>query len=577
MTGAISEQWRSVLPPDVKRASSPAVFTRGRECAQNRLISALELVDDATVRARASGSNGETYVVKARLVPDANGDGVVVAGSCTCPAAEYMPVCKHVVALALTASDNVEVAAKPASKRATRSKVDPLDQLAKLLDVAPKQALVEELLDAAAHDASLRTTLTARLVRFNPGPIDVSHYKSMLQRALRVNGHMHWRQTSAWAGPAQEAIAALGDLVDAAPKDAVKLSEYAFKRLESAYGRVDDSGGELTMLINDIRTVHEAAIHRAGEHPVKLARRLYELETQSELDVLDRCYVVYADALGETGRAEFRALAERDWDELAYASEWGVDFAAWSRRRAAGRVLEQVARDERDSNRLAEVVGDGFDNSVRYEQVVDALFDIDDLDGALHWAQDGLEAFPGDSRIETKLVDVYMRRGEVDAAVDLAWSMFERSSSTTAFERLRVCAEAAEQWDERRTEAFKHASTVHPTQLADLHLHGGDADAAWQAAGEHGTTQDVKLRIAKALEPTRGAEAATYYLSLVDDTLERASKSNYQRAVALLARADVLLTSADERAHFDNAIEELRTGRHRRKTSLIGMLDARGW
>lgn len=432
-------------------------------------------------------------------------------------------------------------------------------------------------MDAAAHDASLRTTLTARLVRFNPGPIDVSHYKSMLERALRVNGHMHWRQTSAWAGPAQEAIAALGDLVDAAPKDAVKLSEYAFKRLESAYGRVDDSGGELTMLINDIRPVHEAAIHRAGEHPVKLARRLYELETQSERDVLDRCYVVYADALGETGRAEFLALAERDWDELAYASEWGVDFAAWSRRRAAGRVLEQVARDERDSNRLAEVIGDGFDNSVRYEQVVDALFDIDDLDGALHWAQDGLEAFPGDSRIETKLVDVYMRRGEVDAAVDLAWSMFERSSSTTAFERLRVCAEAAEQWDERRTEAFKHASTVHATQLADLHLHGGDADAAWQAAGEHGTTQDVKLRIAKALEPTRGAEAATYYLSLVDDTLERASKSNYQRAVALLARADALLTSADERAHFDDAIEELRTGRHRRKTSLIGMLDARGW
>lgn len=577
MTGAISEQWRTIQPPDVKRATSPAVFTRGRECAHEGRISDLELVDDATVRAKASGSSGETYIVKARLVPDAQGDGVDVAGSCTCPAAEYMPMCKHVVALALAASDNVESAVQPATKRAARAKVDPLDQLATLLDAAPKHALIEELLHAAAHDPRLRMTLTARLVRFNPGPIDVSHYKSMLQRALRVNGHMNWRQTSAWAVPAQEAIAALGELVESAPKDAVKLCEYSFKRLASASGRVDDSGGELTTLINDIRPIHEAAVHRAGEQPVKLARRLYELESKSELEVLDNCYVVYADALGDAGRAEFRALAERDWDELAYASNWGVDFAAWSRRRAAGRVLEQIARDERDADRLAEVVGDGFDNSVRYEQVVDALLDIDELDGALHWAHDGLEAFPHDIRIEAKLVDVHLRRGEVDDAVDLAWTMFERSSSTTAFERLRTCAEAAGQWEQRRVAAFVHAQSAHPNQLADLHLHDGDTDAAWRAADEHGAPKDVKLQIAKTLESTRGADAAAYYLSLLDDTLEHVSKSNYQRAVGLLARADALLTTPAERALFDAAIDELRTGRHRRKTSLIGMLDARGW
>lgn len=138
MTGAISEQWRTVQPPDVKRAVSPAVFSRGRECARDGRISALDLVDDATVRATAAGSNGETYIVKARLVPDTSGDGIGIAGSCTCPAVAYMPVCKHVVALALVASANVQAATKPSSRRATRATADPLEQLATLLDAAPK-------------------------------------------------------------------------------------------------------------------------------------------------------------------------------------------------------------------------------------------------------------------------------------------------------------------------------------------------------------------------------------------------------------------------------------------------------
>ncbi len=581
VTNALSPSWNTIETAELRRSAGPAAYSRGRDYARHAdgRIDAVDLVSDDTVRASATGSNGETYVVKARLVPGPRGETMHVAGSCTCPAAARSLICKHAVALALIASGKLdtEVTKPKRARTKSRSTVDPLEQLAELVDAAPRDALISELLEAATRDAVLCTALTARLARFRPGPIDASQFKSMLQQALRVSGHLHWRETTAWAETAATAIEALGDLVEAAPSDAVKLCEYAFNRLDAVYGRIDDSGGEITMLLHTIRPIHEAAVHNAGEDPVKLARRLYELETGTELGVVRDSYVVYADALGDTGRAEFRALAEHDWEELAFATDWHVDHDAWSRRRGARRVLEQIAREERDSERIVAIVGDELHHSHDYVAVVAALVDIEDLDGALEWAGHGLEANPGDTRITGKLIDVHAARGEHAEATHHAWTLFTHGSSSPTFDRLRETARAAGTWREVRANAFTYAAEHAPTRLAELHLADGDADAAWRAADEHGCSSHVRMEIARALEPTRGAEAASYYLTILDDTLEQASKSNYQQAVALLARADALLTTPTERVSFEDAIEELRTGRHRRKSSLMSMLDARGW
>lgn len=574
------DPWHAITTATIKDLASTGAFTRGRDCARGGRITDIQHVDDLTVRARVAGSAGETYLATLRLVDDANGEHASIAASCTCPAAVKQSPCKHAVGLALLVAD--EPLEAPTRKPRRTERRDPLDQLAELLDAAPKDAIVDEVLVAAERDPRLRDTLSARLTRFRPGPIDTSSYKELLQRSLRVSGHMHWHETSDWARAVEEAVVALDDLVEPAPADAVRLCEYAMKRLEAVYGRVDDSGGEITMLLAAIRPIHLAAVHRCGEHPEKLAARLYELETATDLDVVRDSYIAYADALGDAGRAWIRDKAEQDWEEVADATWSTGDWERYRRRGGVARIIELVAREERDSERLVEVLGGGLDSPVGYQRAVRALLDIEDLDGALQLCADGIAEHPRDGRLVRTLVDVHGARGDTSEAVAAAWQLFAGSLTTEAFDLLRSCAEAAGQWDERRAAAFAAARDVAVTRgsgsaLAALHAHVGECDEAWRVAQELGCDEHTLMQIAQGRETTHPVESAEHYLAALDDPLRVASKSGYQRAVALLARADALLETPAQRARFDDAIEELRTGAHRRKTSLMKMLDARGW
>lgn len=114
------------------------------------------------------------------------------------------------------------------------------------------------------------------------------------------------------------------------------------------------------------------------------------------------------------------------------------------------------------------------------------------------------------------------------------------------------------------------------TQLVELHLRERELDAAWDAALELGCDRHTQMRVAELREVQHPAASAAFYLEQVDAALDTNAKRRYDDVIGLLARADALLATDDERAAFDAAVEQLRE-RHKLKRTLIAKLAPRGW
>lgn len=526
--------------------AGPASYERGLGYHARDLVASLEVISDHSVRAVVAGT--ERYITQLRA------SGSRVTAACTCPVGMSGAFCKHAVAvgLALLVEEGTEVAPSATSecrpRRATRGR---------------------------SSSATPRRPATG-----------VASVKAQLQFTMRLSGYLDWRQTTRWADRALEAIDAVDSLVATDPDAAITLCEYALKRCDAAYGRVDDSGGELSMLMARAEAIHLEACTAAQPDPIALARRLYKVETTAGLDLFADAYERYAAVLGETGAAEYRRLADAEWldvDGRSTPRSTGPmhDFDHVERVRRVAAILELIARADRDIDRLVEVVGRELDSGYAHARLARALVDVDALDDALAWIARGLERHTGERQVHDAAIDVHLARGEHDMAIEHAWTLYVPTSSLTDFQRLLRCTSSESQRVELRDRALDHARDVaearnRSTELVELLVSENLAREALEAARTWPCWPQTALRAAQANETTDPEAAASVYMTLAMRGVTDATRRSYERAAQLLARADALLASEEGRNAFEAAIEEIRTN-HERKRSLLAMLEKRGW
>lgn len=98
----------------------------------------------------------------------------------------------------------------------------------------------------------------------------------------------------------------------------IDLAEYAMDRAEDAVGFVDDSDGHFGGIASALQDLRHDACTLARPDPVALARRLYARERQSgSLETFYGAAAQYADVFGDAGLAEYRRLAQSEWDAVA--------------------------------------------------------------------------------------------------------------------------------------------------------------------------------------------------------------------------------------------------------------------
>jgi tetratricopeptide (TPR) repeat protein len=359
-----------------------------------------------------------------------------------------------------------------------------------------------------------------------------------------------------------------------------KLCEYACGGLEKIAGRIDDSGGELTLLCGAAEDLHLRACMVAPGDELQLARTLYALATTGDLDLFDDALARYAVPLGERGSAEFRRLAEVDWAMLeptsrsASATDRYLDGTYRVRR-----VIEQLALADRDVNRIVQIHGDGLRHDHDFARAAEALASIGELDEAAKIAQRGLERFPTRSDFRDHVLAATIARGDYEAAVELAWRQLVRRFDPADYDRLRACAEQLDDWESWRMQALsaaRAAGTGDVSRSARLLLHEGDIDGAWREARSGPCDDNVLTQLADLRASTHAADAAEIHLERAQRPIRWANSREYDHVVAHLTRADALLATPAQRRRFDDVVTSIRAANERRP-AMLRRLDARGW
>lgn len=534
----------------VKAAVDPAVFRRGDGLARSYGVSRERRDGDGAVGV-VVGRDG-AYEVRVELRDDG------LAGRCECIAQMTMPVCKHMVALALVAFADV------------RPEGPSLEQLVAGL---PQGVLARLVLDTAARDPALRARVEA-LADAHGGEVDVKALRSLITRATTAPRDPSWRAAARVAERADEALGLLEGLVDARADQAPVLAEHMIVRVDRLLGAVDDSGGPVGGMAGRARDLHMRACAAADVPPGEVAKALLRIARRTEWDWVDDAPERYAELLGDDGLAALdRALAKARASDRS-----GPEVPSWQRSHVEAtlaRMAESSARAAGDTDRLVAAMAGDLSSAWRYVQVADVLEQAGREREALEWLERGRTTCgDDDGRLRERLTAAYMRDGREEEALELAWGYLRRRPSADAVAQLRgVCGDDG--WPQHREAALATLARW-PGELVRAHVADGDAAAALAVAEANEIDADARRRLARALARVDIRAALGQYEALLEGALVATGRPAY-RSVADLLRE--MHDAASAHGSGDVVVERARAVKeeHRRRPALVEAVDALGW
>jgi uncharacterized Zn finger protein len=566
----VSSTLRELLDIDaVARLAGPRSLERGEEYVQWGAVGRLRIGAE-TVAATVQG----THPYEVRIGVEEG----KLAFACSCPVGVEGAFCKHCVAVALCWLGE-DLSAGPT-----------LDEVRAYLLSLERERLVDLLMEHARDDERLDERLHRLVVRHASGAGDVAAYRVLIDRAFTIHGFVGYRDAYDYFAGIDETVAALDELLAGGqPEAVIELAEHALRALEAAIERVDDSGGGTHEVVERLEELHHRACLAARPDPAGLADRLFAWELESDLDILDRAAVRYADVLGEAGLDRYRELAEECWAGVPELRPGDSDRGAYGERFRITRIMEALAELSGDLEQQVAVRSRDLSHGHDFLRVAELYLEHDAPVLALQWAERGLAAFPErpDPRLRAFVADRYRRAERWQDALELSWLDFADRPQLEAYKQLKADAERLGEWDARRLAALdllreRTAAQARPhdrwaprrdrSELVRIFLWEGDDDAAWEEASAGGCSAALWLELAVRRRRSHPHDALGVYERQVELTIAGRDKRAYQEAVALMDHVRSVLEQLGENDAFPRYVARVRE-QHKRKRNLVKLLD----
>lgn len=286
----------------LRRVAGEPTFSRGRAYWHEGRVG---LTSTSGPEIRATVAGNETYRVKLRKT------GTALTGSCTCPAFEDMPVCKHMVAVALAANVLPE---GPSENTETDGK----DLVADYLESLPRERLIAMIRNHADRFPEIHRSLDLAASQCaEDDRVVLARFRGALDDAITIDDYVDYAGASGWASNVEEVLDAIALLVaDGRASMAMTLTEEAIEDLGPAMTMIDDSNGEIGRLIHRCREVHAAAAAQIRPDAKDFAARLVEMVLEHEMFEAGEVVDTYGEILGDDGLAEIERLALNGLDLL---------------------------------------------------------------------------------------------------------------------------------------------------------------------------------------------------------------------------------------------------------------------
>ncbi len=529
----------------IRQRAGDKVFARGEAYFQDGQVEILD-VTPARVLARVSGNEDYRTIL--------TGKGTAFGGECSCPAYEQSGFCKHMVAVALAA-----IHAAP------QRDGSPLEDIRKYLLTKDAGALVGLILDLAERDDVLFRQLEMEAVTASDDDkTALSRLRKALTAATRTGGFVHYREAGEWASGVEAALDHVAALVPAGRAAIARpLAEHALARIEAAIENIDDSDGYCSELLAQARDIHLAACRAAPPEPVQFARDLFAREMADDWGAFTGAFELYADVLGEAGRAEYRRLATDAWDKIPRlaGTRRATDEVSpeRERERLAG-LLDAFAADDGDVDARIALRAHTLTSPWRYLGLAQFCRDQGREAEALRHAEEGLWLFkddPPDERLVAFAAGLHQAAGRIDQALAVLRPAFEQQPSMALYQRLRDLGGEAERGraiavlTARLAKAPPKARWLWPADLLVNVLMSETMFAeAWDTVRTHGASPGVVQTLAELSETNHPRDALVAYAARVEQLASTGGNPNYQEACRLIARMAALRDAAEQAAYL---------------------------
>ena len=257
--------------------------------------------------------------------------------------------------------------------------------------------------------------------------------------------------------------------------------------------------------------------------------------------------------------------------------------------------MESLARAAGDVEELVAVMSRDLSYAYSYLKIAEVYREARQHDQALLWAEKGLKAFPErtDGRLREFAAEEYHRRRRHDDAMKLMWAEFSERPGLETYRILERHAGKAKAWPEWRDRALAEirqriakarqtskgqvqSRWMRPnddhSQLVEIFLYEGDADAAWREAREGGCSDGLWLQLAESREKAHPEDAAPVYLKQAERAIVEVRNSRYDESVGLLVKAAAAMQRADRSEDFVRHLESLRQ-KYKIKRNFVKLLD----
>ncbi|WP_049757662.1 SWIM zinc finger family protein [Magnetococcus marinus] len=566
-------------------------YWRGNEYFQDGAVTSLK-ESDGIITGKVQGTRA--YKVQLWVEEDE------LEHNCSCPLGEDCEFCKHCVAVGLAwlARDQKAPLAE-AGKKASDSIGE--KDVRDFLMGKSKEALVEMLLEQCEEDDRLNRRLLAMTAKTSRDKLDLSVWKDAIEEAAWSDDFVDWRHMPDYSSGIGEVVESIEELLHEGHAEAViEITEHGLSVMERAVEQVDDSGGDMGMLMKQLQDLHLKACRKAKPEPASLAERLFAWELGNDWGTFSHAVETYADVLGDAGLTRYRKLTEEAWAKVKALESREQDARRYdSKRYRITSMMESLAKASGNLEELVAIKSKNLSRQFHFLEIAEIYQKDGQDDTALEWAERGWKAFPekgGDARLREFIAHAYHRRDRHDDAMAMTWTAFTERTSFDMVKTLAEHAKLAKAWPEWREKALAHireqiaASKQQQTGrrrwdydslndhsiLVQVFLWEKEMDAAWNEAREGGCSGPLWLELAGLREKTDPYNSVQIYREHIRILLKHADKRYYEGAVEYLAKIKKLLGAIGKAEEFPAIVADVRN-EHRRKRNLMALLDRKKW
>lgn len=546
-------QFSNINISDLQELCEPVTLMKGTQLEKLGAVRNLTSGKNSVITAMVEGTS--TYMVQLMLQPKLH-------GSCTCPAAEYQPFCKHMVAVALSLKNGIN---------ADENEVqDPeRTRIRRYFSSMDKDEMLDTILDYLVRDESIWNQLLT-LADLDQDAPSLQSLMSMINKALPESQIWNWNEVEAYFMRAEQQVELV--LKAAASLDAEKqwtLINYLLERLNTVLEHLDDSGGHRYGIEGMINEAMPKILLNLQWSEQEKGQWMFEQLTSYKFDVFPSIEEHFVDAY--RNNQYFLQLCR---DAIDNSEKNNV--SSWILNKYAQPLIEQAE----DWHEVALIKQKILQKCSDYLQLVQLYLDHHEPLDAEFWLTKAraIATKHEERQCDRLQVDIFLHQDEKSSAWKLLNRLFEQWPIFLEYQELRDFKDDNQIDDVQFISRIEQVmlnmcqqdirglNQVYSDSLVKFYMDVQLWDKACDWVDHHKAATDVMITLANHIVVTQADKALAYYVRVVETVISRASNSAYKEAIQYLQDLESRLPSGgDTHQAFYRQIKQLAEGNKRKR------------